>query len=218
MSVEWLKDLFQPAILLPFLTYVIPGFIVWIIIQGRIPRGEQRFNDALLEILAYGFVNAMIWTFVGRAPITWTAWPTTVAGAALLVATVFATPIIIAILYQDLLNLLVRGGIILPLEPRAWERLFLHVLPKKAYAVLVTLQNGTKLGGAFVGEGYAGMYPYERDLFLGEVWKIDAQGRFEARIRGTEGVYIDKSDILYVELFDYKTIVEAAQEQSHHAK
>lgn len=207
---DWIAKLFEPQVLLPFLTFVIPGFIVWVVLQSRLPRGAQQFNDALLEILTYGLVNAILWTLLGRAPITWTAWPTTWGNGLWLAATAFVSPLLIAVLYEQLLRLLARFDIILPLEPRAWERLFLAVLPKKSCAMIVTLKDGTKVAGAYINDGYSGLYPYQSDLFLSEVWKLDNEGRFEARIGGTSGVYVDKSDILLVELFEYQAVIDAA--------
>ncbi len=154
------------------------GNIVWVVLQSRLPRGSQKLTEALLEILTYGLLNPIVWTLLGRAPITWVTWPTNFTDSAWPCLTVFVTPIDIALRYEVLLRWLADHEMILPLEPRAWERLFLVTLTKKSHAAITTLQTGTKIAGAYINTGYAGLYPYDSDLFLSEVWQLDDAGRF----------------------------------------
>jgi len=77
-------------------------------------------------------------------------------------------------------------------------------------AAIVTLRDSTRIGGAFTENSFVALYPYDRDLYLSEVWKLDHEGRFVARVAGTRGLYLDKADILYMELFDYQAVVESA--------
>ncbi len=101
----------------------------------------------------------------------------------------------------------------MPLEPTAWDWLF-QSSQNTARALIVTLRDGTRLAGAFVGNSYVALHPYKRDLFLSEVWTLDEKARFSQRVAGTEGLYVDKSDILYIELFDYQEVIASAVRQA----
>ena len=207
---DGIADLFKPDVLLPLLTFAIPGFIAWATMQSILPRGSQKVSEVGFEILTYGFVNAILWTLLRKPPSSWQAWPTSWSDDLLFVAMVIASPIVIAVLYLRLLRWLVKRRQILPLEPTAWDWLFLDSA-KNARAAVITLRDNTKVAGAFVEGSYTALHPYARDLFLSEVWKLNDDGRFVARVAKTQGLYIDKSDILYIEFFDYEGVIESAR-------
>jgi hypothetical protein len=49
-------------------------------------------------------------------------------------------------------------------------------------------------------------------LLLGEVWTLDERGEhFVERVAGTRGVYVDKEDVLTMELFDYVAVLQGLQ-------
>ena len=64
MEMNWLTGLFRPEVLLPFLTFIIPGFMVWWVVQARLPRGSQSPGDVIFEIIAYGFAKFL---YCGRS-------------------------------------------------------------------------------------------------------------------------------------------------------
>ena len=206
---DGIADLFKPDVILPLLTFAIPGFISWATMQSILPRGSQKVSEVGFEILTYGFVNAILWTLLRRPPTSWQAWPASWVDDVLFVGMVIVSPILIAILYLRLLQWLVKRGWILPLEPTAWDWLFLDSA-KSARAAVITLRDNTKVAGAFVEGSYTALHPYDRDLYLSEVWKLNDEGRFVARVAATQGLYIDKADILYIEFFDYEGIIESA--------
>jgi hypothetical protein len=217
---DGIADIFKPEIQLPFLTFVVPGFIVWITMQAILPRGPQKTSAVIFEILSYGFINAIIWTLLRRPPSSWTAWPTSFLDDVVFILMVLVSPIVVGRLYLEVLQWLVAKRQILPLEPTAWDWLFLRVAAAKGGpAVIITLRDGTKLGGAFVDGAYTALHPYERDLHLSEVWQLNEKTNFVKRMASSRGLYIDKSDILYMEFFDYQDVVEAAirlEEQRKH--
>jgi len=81
----------------------------------------------------------------------------------LFVAMVIASPIVIAVLYLRLLRWLVKRRQILPLEPTAWDWLFLDSA-KNARAAVITLRDNTKVAGRSFEGSYTALHPYARDL------------------------------------------------------
>ena len=57
------------------------------------------------------------------------------------------------------------------------------------------------LGGLYNGESFASSYPESQDIYLGEVWKVDEQGRFQSRIDATMGALVNHDVIDYLEFY-----------------
>lgn len=194
----------QAAVLL------IPGFVAWKTVQLRQPQGEQKTRDALVEIVAFGLVNALLWSFL--TPLShWAGWPQSRAQVALLIVEVVPSPIALAIFYAWCIDGAARRGWVLWPHPTAWDWIFRNLARKEPLAMIVTLKDGRKVGGAFINSGFASLYPYSRDLLLGEVWRLGADGRFVERIAGSRGLYVEKSDILTLEMFSYNDVLASTQ-------
>jgi hypothetical protein len=75
-----------------------------------------------------------------------------------------------------------------------------------AFASIVHLRDGKRIGGRYGADSFASSSPAEEQIYLEEVWSLDAHGSF-FRGRGTlAGVLIMKSEIIAVELFRYLKI------------
>jgi hypothetical protein len=198
----------DPAKLLVFAAFVLPGFIAWKAGQLRRPQGEQKPQDAVLEIVGYGVANALFATLLRMPPTKWTAWPTDGPKAIELFVSVFALPAILSSITGWLLESMATAGLLVSGFPTAWDRLVSGILRKRLSLVVITLRDGRKVGGAFSKTAFASNYPYERDILIGEVWQIDqATGAFVKMIDGQTGLYMRGDDALTLEVFDATTVI-----------
>lgn len=204
-------DFLEPSKFIPFVAFVLPGFVAWKVSQLRIPQGEQKPQDVLLELMGYGIVNAVVATLLREPPTRWKVWPTDTWSALVLFAMVILLPTGIAFVVAWALEIGAKYNIFVSAHPTAWDRLVLARLRRKPYAVLLTLQDGTRLGGAFGENAYASNYPYDKDLLIDQVWEVDQDtGEFKAMVDGEAGLYIEKKDILTLEIFDLESVVRNA--------
>ena len=83
-------------------------------------------------------------------------------------------------------------------DPLAWDYFFRQ---GHSCFVLVHLKDGKVIGGLYNGESFASSYPESQDIYLGEVWKVDEQGRFQSRIDATMGALVNHGVIDYLEFY-----------------
>lgn len=201
-------DLLNPAALLVFTAFVLPGFWAWKVGQLRLPHGEQKPQDVILEILGYAIGNAMVASLIGLSPTQWTAWPTDVRNILSLAAAVFLLPTAIAFVASWIVEWLASVNVFVSGHPTAWDRLVLSRLRREPFFILATLRDGRKLGGAFLNNGYASNYPYDRDLLIDQVWEVDqSTGEFLKLVTGEAGLYVRGEDILTVEIFAFEVVL-----------
>ncbi|MCL6580964.1 MAG: DUF6338 family protein, partial [Firmicutes bacterium] len=56
--------------------------------------------------------------------------------------------------------------------------------------VLVHLKTGGLVAGLMGAKSFASSYPEQRDLYLEEAWQITEDGRLEAPVPGTLGLWV----------------------------
>jgi hypothetical protein len=203
------KALFDQGGLIAWASLLIPGFIAWRTLQARRPQGEQKAADAIMTIATFGFLVTILWSGhpIAGLPKTW-------VDVVLLILQTIATPIVLAFVFQYLLDELAKRGIITSSDPRAWDYIFNTFAPnykKGALFFIVTLNDGTKIAGVYGYPGLASLWPYDRDLFLGQLWELDEERRAPIRqVTGSIGIYLDRNDIQSIEVLDYTTVIDAA--------
>jgi hypothetical protein len=199
----------DPARLLLFAAFVLPGFIAWKVGQLRLPQGEQKPQDVILEILGYGVANALLANALRLSPVNWESLPSNAFENLKLAAAAFLLPAATSLAIGSTRDLMVKARFFVPGYPTAWDRLVLARLRKKPFLVAATLRDGRKIGGAFLSESFASNYPYEHDLLIDAVWTIDqVSGEFINRVQGEVGLYVRGKDIMTLEVFEEATISE----------
>jgi Family of unknown function (DUF6338) len=216
MEDKIIEKLFDAGGWVLVVSYLLPGFIAWRVTQMRRPSGEQKPADALITIVVYGVVNSLAWYWK-----PWTSFPTTWQDVSLFVAEFLLSPVVLAYLTSWVVDLASGFNWVTSPYPRAWEHLFndkLRKLPPEhplGFFLVVTLKGGEKIGGQYEKPGFASLYPYDRDLFLGHLWQLDEEtAQPVSIITGSVGAYIDGADILTVEVLDFGTVVENAKERA----
>ncbi|MHC1719125.1 MAG: DUF6338 family protein [Clostridiaceae bacterium] len=110
----------------------------------------------------------------------------------------FVIPIIWPIIISKVLKLeYFKGHIIHPI-PQAWDWFFGKCKP---YYVLIHLKNSHLIGGLYSENSYASAFPFKKDMYIEEVWKVKDNGEFDSKIEGTKGMWISKEDFDYIEFF-----------------
>jgi hypothetical protein len=144
----------------------------------------------------------------------WTAWPNDATGAALFGLQVFITPVVLALAYQYVVEFCAKQYWITSPHPRAWDFVFNALaLRKKGVGanglfLIVTLKSGDKVAGVFAEPGFASLWPYDRDLLLGQTWEL-IEGKPSRLVDGSIGLYVDAANIDVVEVFDYAAVVNS---------
>ena len=72
--------------------------------------------------------------------------------------------------------------------------------------MLIHLKNEKLIGGLYYSKSFASSYPEKQDLYIEEVWKINDNGEFQERIKGTKGILINYEIIEYIEFFTMEEI------------
>lgn len=83
--------------------------------------------------------------------------------------------------------------------PAAWDYAFSRIV--KGTYVLVKLQNGTLYAGLMGKHSFASTATGERDLYLEQVWSIEAGGPWKI-LEPRRGVLLCGRDIRWVEIFE----------------
>jgi hypothetical protein len=81
--------------------------------------------------------------------------------------------------------------------PTAWD--FKAFTLKTGSFVRVRTESGVYFGGWFSTRSYLSTYPHGRDIYIESQWKIDANGDFQGKMVGTNGVWISLTDKSVVE-------------------
>ena len=91
--------------------------------------------------------------------------------------------------------------------PTAWDFFFSKQF--MACFVLIHFKSGGKIGGFYGVKSYTSEYPEPQQIYLQELWKITAEGRFVEKVPGTLGAIIRFDECSMIE------IISAESEKSH---
>ena len=82
--------------------------------------------------------------------------------------------------------------------PTPWDYFF----DKQGMAcfVLIHLKSGKMIGGFYGTQSYTSEYPEPQQIYLEELWKITAEGRFVEKVPGTLGAIIRFDECSMIEL------------------
>jgi len=189
--------------------FLVPGFVAWRTYQWRRPQGEQKAADAVVDIITFGVITNLIWFWR-----VWTAWPADIGQALQFAAEIFVTPILVALVYQLVVEQCAARNWITSPHPRAWDYVFNALATdtngpgKHGLFLIVTTKAGDKLAGVYSDPGFVSLWPYDRDLLLGQVWQLE-NGRPARIVAGSIGLYIDGASIEAIELFDYRSVLQS---------
>ena len=192
--------------------FFIPGFIVDSIVDRFIVRATRTDAQRLLRIIAYSALNyALLSPFIiPRIPFliglyrnpgeqSFDFYP----DGLFTIFTLLILPVVIGILiaYVTQGQALTRIATAVnlgtnELTPKAWDVVFGQ---GNAYWVIIETDDGKRHAGIFVPKSYVSSYPEPEDIYIEELWRLDEEGNFDAKIPGSKGAHFrgDKIRTIY---------------------
>jgi hypothetical protein len=92
---------------------------------------------------------------------------------------------------------LFRGAMPHP-TAKPWDYIFSQ---QKPYWIIVTLKDGTQIGGLYNTQSFASSAPAPEQLYLEEAWALNSDGGFERPRVDSAGIMILTMDMVTVEFF-----------------
>lgn len=195
-----MEELFSIDKISLFIFLFIPGFISIKVWKLLIPSEKNTSQDYLLDAISFSCFSFALtgWSiplvlqspFKENHPILTYAY---------MLVVLFVLPIFYPFIIKSILQLRLIKNILLDPMGKAWDYFFSL---RSACFVLIHLKNGNLIGGIFADKSYASAYPFSEDIYLQEVWKVDAMGKFINRMPNTKGLWICKDSIDYIEFFE----------------
>lgn len=150
-------------------------------------------KDELGEAIGFGILNAIVCAplFLFLAP------QRPLALYALVIFALIAMPAIWPFVTQWCIRRLQAWDLILIPSHSAWDDVFLR---NEAYFVIVHLNDGSRAGGYYGSNSFAGLHPISGQLYLEQLWYLDESGRFVGPVPDSRGFILRPDDYKYVEL------------------
>lgn len=180
-----------------FLIFFVPGFLMIKAYDLLVPSERRDFSKGVFEAVAYSAVNLAAFTpliYLMRtgffSPFWYWVWATVV---------LIVGPVVWALLFFRVR----RSKWLTRQFPhpilRPWDYVFGQ---RECYWVIVHLKD-RKIGGLFGPDSFASSDPAEPQIYLEELWALDANERFLHKIERSKGIIFFAKDIVAVELFSY---------------
>ena len=178
---------------------VFPGFISILVFHAIRPTGELQLKNRFFEALAFGGVNFALtaWivpiaaVFIGGNP-----WQL-IFGYLAFVLALLILPALWPVLLLRLLNYAAQKGWVRQPADTAWDHVFLK---QQSYWIIVTLNDGSKIGGFYGGDSFAGVYGRAGHLYIEALYELEPDGSFGEMIPDTAGIILSPTEYRYIEL------------------
>ncbi len=185
---------------------LVPGFIYRGVISNFVPLRQHKDKERIIlgfltaTAFNYAFCSFFIYLLVfGVIFPNSLVWQAFCWFAIILVAPVIMALSHAIILQKDALNWLYRlirlrsiGHI-----PTGWDFIFSTTEP--CY-LLLTLKDGTEIAGYFGQQSMASSDPEHKDIYIERVYQVTEAAEPWKKVEDSRGMYIDASQIAYIEL------------------
>ncbi|MBW1615829.1 MAG: hypothetical protein JRJ49_04690 [Deltaproteobacteria bacterium] len=207
-----MNDIWNINSLTLFLIFFIPGFISLKVYDLIIPGKPKNFGNSLGDAIAYSSINFVLlsWLIVLIHSNNFFDEYKFYYYLCLIII-FFIVPVFLPLIFLILIEWEPVRKIILSFKRIAssrilkpWDCVFSKI---EACWVIVHLRDGEKVGGIYDKndkkgtESLSSSYPADEQIFLGEVWKLDSEGRFIEPVERGNGMIIMGKDIVGVEFF-----------------
>jgi len=191
-------DIWDSDKLFIFLAFVIPGFVALKTYGLLEASGWRDTSQQLIDAVAYSSMNYALWMWpmleiehrdIQSYSFTWYA--------IFYAIVVFISPIALAIGWHWLRCQSPLTRFFPHPTERPWDYIFRQ---RKPYWMVITLKDGTKVGGRFDSNSFASSSPSPEQLYLEQTWHINADEGLERPKEGSAGMLISASEIMMVEL------------------
>lgn len=187
------------------LAFIVPGFICDGAISMCLPREKVSVQRAIIRYLFLSSLNFALWSWVilGMTEQSWLANSRVTFGLVVFLI-FFGSPFGIGLLFgylsqkEMLRKFLFRIGFrTLHPTPTSWDYRFSKI--RGGEWILVTLIDGSSIGGWFGSHSFASSEPGERDLYIEKMMKI-SDSAWEP-IRRSPGIWVSGNEIRTIEFF-----------------
>jgi Family of unknown function (DUF6338) len=186
-----------------FVLLVVPGFVSLRVYELKRGDASRRASEVLLDLIVYS-VGCDVVVLGGLELVAHGVPPAMRWGADAVVLAIglFALPSALAVGWLALRASLLRAGIAVDSESGIWEELVRRVTSDGAEpGVIMTLQDGRKVGGRLYDVGLLSRSGRNDEVALGEVWTIDQdRGTFVEPVAGSLGMVVRRSECRTMEL------------------
>ncbi|WP_291770771.1 DUF6338 family protein [Castellaniella sp.] len=193
-------DIWETSKLAFFIAFVVPGFISLKTYGLLSPRESKSTADQLIDAVAYSSINyaLLLWP-IYSVETSGTRLDHPTAYIVFYVFVLLIAPISWACLFLKLRTTKFFRGAMPHPTAKPWDYIFSQ---QKPYWIIVTLKDGTQIGGLYNTQSFASSAPAPEQLYLEEAWKLNADGGFERPRVDSAGIMILTLDMVTVEFFN----------------
>lgn len=194
-----MTDFLKPDVLGLFLLLVVPGFVAIKVYDLRVPSERRNLSQSLIEIISISMLNLAVW-FWRLLEITEAGFRERHPGwfYAAIYFVFFISPAGLALLFHKALTSRWLRSAVTDPTATAWDHFFRK---RKACWMIFHLKSGKIMGGFFGGDSAASSFPRPQEVYVEEVWRVDAEFRFVERVERTAGAIISREECSLVEIF-----------------
>jgi len=188
------------------LAFIVPGFIMSAVIAMFIPQKQEQVQTLFVRFMTLSCINYAIWAWLFYIMLsTGFSKDHTYRAAAIWVLVILISPIVIGIIVGFISKKHWLRGMLQKLGfnpvhiiPTAWDYKFYNTTTPQW--VIVTLKDGSTVGGLFGGNSFASSEGPERDLFIEKVYKIpnDSTQQWQ-ETEGSKGILLKSDMIKHIE-------------------
>jgi hypothetical protein len=178
----------------------LPGFVSLKVDRLIQPASPTAVGEMVIEAFAYSLINAGLLSWaVFKASIELTKNPPDYLHTATYAALVCVVgPTLWPVAFRVFQRWAAGKGWVLGQDRFAFDFAFRG--PRSRW-IIVHLNDGRLVGGYFGLKSYATVEPESGHVYLEELWRLDASGRFVAAIPGSRGAIFRPTDYVWIEMF-----------------
>lgn len=201
-----MENILKSDTLTLFLYFVVPGFVAVKAFDLLIPSERRDFGAELIQLVSYSLFNWVLFARLLTISKAMNPAELEFGSLAARIGYVFVCPVILALIAyylrssQILRRLLTRLRIhLVDPMPTAWDHFFKS---GQSCYIIFHLKSKDIIGAAFHGRSFATAYPDLQEIYVEELWVVDAvTRRFVQRVTNTKGAIIKMDDCDYIEMY-----------------
>lgn len=193
-------DIWEEDKLKLFLAFVIPGFLS---LKTYAAMGIKSLGDSsqqLIDAVAFSCINyaLLAWPILAVEASNWQQIHPQ-RYLAFYAFVLLGAPVLWGVVWMLVRKTqLAQRFLPHPIE-KAWDYVFSR---RTSHWVIVTLTNGTRIGGKFAERSFCSSAPHPEQIYLEEAWHLAEGGGFDRPLKKTQGILVLGAEIAFIQLFE----------------
>jgi hypothetical protein len=181
-----------------FLLVVLPGLVAIRVYDLFCPTDKRDFTTFITDAAMFSLIHLAVWSPL-LVPLNQGDWARGHFALYSLISlmVLVVSPAIVSIGFYVLRVKFLFRWIAHP-TPTGWDYFFSNKYP---CFLLFHLKNGKKVGGYLSSNSFVSQYPRPPEVYVENVWQVDEDGRFVAKIDGSLGMIVRFADCDLIEFF-----------------